>query len=185
MTTADFPILTTERLVLRQVRAEDSPTVFAFKGNPDVTTQYAREPHASLDQTSDWLQRVQESNAQSDDFMWAVTLKSEERLIGTCLLWNVDLKAQCGELGYELHPDYGRRGMMSEAVAAVVAFGFNELGLHRIEANTFAKNASSTRLLEKLGFTLEGNLRQRVYFRGEYLDQLYYGLLKEEWLQQR
>lgn len=185
MTKTSFPILTTERLMLRQVRSEDAPAVFAFKSNPDVTTQYAREPHSSLEKTRDLLQRVQESNARGEDFMWAVTLKGDDRLIGTCVLWNLDLEAQCGELGYELHPNYGRRGIMSEAAAAVVAFGFKDLNLHRIEANPFAKNTASNRLLEKLGFTLEGNLRQRVYFRGEYLDQLFYGLLKEEWLQRQ
>jgi len=70
---------------------------------------------------------------------------------------------------------------MVEAVSAVLIWGFNELKLHRVEANPLAKNIPSRSLLLKLGFTYEGNLRERIYFRGHFEDQLYFGLLKEIW----
>ena len=71
---------------------------------------------------------------------------------------------------------------MTEAVSAILTYGFTELGLHRIEAVLLARNTSSKHLLQKLGFVNEGNLRQRVFFREAFEDQLYFGLLKDEWL---
>jgi RimJ/RimL family protein N-acetyltransferase len=71
---------------------------------------------------------------------------------------------------------------MAEAVSAIIAYGFSELGLHRIEANPLAGNIASVNLLLKLGFTNEGNLRQRVFFRDRFKDQLHFGLLKDEWI---
>lgn len=71
---------------------------------------------------------------------------------------------------------------MAEAISAILTYGFTELGLHRIEANPGAENTSSRSLLLKLGFTFEGNLRQRYFFRGHFEDAHYFGLLQDEWL---
>ena len=71
---------------------------------------------------------------------------------------------------------------MIEAISAILNYGFTELGLHRIEANPLAGNRASRNLLLKLGFTYEGNLRQRIFFRDHFEDQNYFGLLKDEWV---
>ncbi len=71
---------------------------------------------------------------------------------------------------------------MAESVSAILSYGFAELGFHRAEANPLAGNESSRGLLLKLGFTYEGRLRQRVFFRGHFIDQDYFGLLKDDWL---
>ena len=113
--------------------------------------------------------------------MWFITLDGDRRVIGDCTLWHIESESGCAELGYELNRSYWGRGIASEAASAVVEFGFNGMLLNRIEACPFSENSPSTGLLGRLGFTLEGNLRQRIMFRGKYFDQLYYGLLKEEW----
>ncbi|HXQ91702.1 MAG TPA: GNAT family protein [Nitrososphaerales archaeon] len=105
-------------------------------------------------------------------------LKGE--VVGSCCFWNFE-GFHCAELGYELARKYWRQGIMVEAVSAVLTWGFNELKLHRVEANPLAKNIPSRSLLLKLGFTYEGNLRERIYFRGHFEDQLYFGLLKDIW----
>ena len=71
---------------------------------------------------------------------------------------------------------------MAEAIAAILTYGFTELGLHRIEAVTDPRNTPSKSLLLKLGFTYEGNLRQHFFFRDQFLDAHYFGLLQNEWL---
>jgi RimJ/RimL family protein N-acetyltransferase len=71
---------------------------------------------------------------------------------------------------------------MAEATSAILTYGFTELELHRVEANPLARNESSRSLLLKLGFTYEGNLRERIFFRGHFEDQHYFGLLRDEWL---
>jgi len=70
---------------------------------------------------------------------------------------------------------------MPEAISAILTYGFSEMGLHRIEANPGAENTPSRSILFKLGFTFEGNLRQRYFFRGYYEDAHYFCLLEDEW----
>ncbi len=113
--------------------------------------------------------------------MWFITMKGEDRVIGDCTLWNLDIPSSCGELGYALDSSYWGRGIASEAISAIIEFGFGKMQLNRIEACPFSSNEPSMSLLQKHGFKLEGNLRQRVFFHGKYYDQLYYGLLKPEW----
>jgi ribosomal-protein-alanine N-acetyltransferase len=178
----EFPLLTTNRLFLRQLQPSDAEALFAIKSNVEVTKHYGQEPHKSIDDSLGWIQRLHESYAQRQDIAWCMTLAGEDRLIGVITLWNLDPGYHCGELGYELHPAYEKRGIMTEAVTAVLTFGFTDLGLHRVEATPFADNPASKNLLLKLGFTYEGTLRQRHFFRDHYKDQLYFGLLKDEWL---
>lgn len=177
-----FPTLTTERLTLRQLLLSDADALFAIKGDAAVTTRYGMEPHRSPDVTRGWIERRQQSFADGDNFAWAVTLRGEDALIGSVMLWNFDPGYHCGELGYELRPAYEKRGIMTEASSSVVAYGFGTVGAYRVEATTFETNSASKKLLERLGFRHEGTLRQRIYFRGEYFDERYYGLLKSEWL---
>lgn len=176
-----FPTLATSRLNLRQRQPTDAEAMFAIKSDPQVTLVYAQEPHQSLDDTRAWIHRPQGYYDQRDTLFWCLTLKNDDTAIGSCTFWNFDFDSHCAEIGYELHPAYWQQGIMSEALSTVIAYGFNELGLNRIEACPFAGNTASKSLLLKLGFTHEGTLRQHVFFRGYYLDQLYFGLLKEEW----
>lgn len=176
-----FPILTTQRLVLRQLVPADGEALFVIKSDFEVTKHYGQEPHQSVRDTLAWIEVLRTSYEQRTDLAWCVTLK-DGTLIGACTLWNLDPGYHHGEIGYELHPAYGGQGIMTEAVSAILDFGFSVLGLHRVEATPFDDNAASKSLLLKLGFSYEGNLRQRYFFRDHYKDQLYYGLLKEEWL---
>lgn len=176
-----FPALTTNRLRLRQVREADAEALFAIKSDLEVTRPYGQEPHRTREDTLGWIRRLEADYDRCDTLFWALTLQGEDRLIGSCLFWNFDPAYACAEIGYELERAHWRQGLMAEAVSAVLAYGFGELGLHRIEANPLAGNLSSRDMLEKLGFTHEGTLRQRHFFRGQFEDQTYYGLLNEEW----
>ena len=107
--------------------------------------------------------------------------KGEERAIGSCCYWHFDWKSKCAAVGYEMHRCYWGKGIMTEALAPVLVYGFDGIRLNRVEACPLAENAASCGLLLKLGFKHEGNLRQRVFFRGRFVDQYYYSLLKSEW----
>ena len=175
------PILTTDRLRLRQIQPADTEALFAIKSDFAVTLQYGQEPHQSLDDTEAWIRRLQASYDQRDSLFWCLTRADEDTAIGGCVLWNFDTDFHCAEIGYELHPAYGRQGIMTEALATVLTFTFGDLRLHRVEANPLAGNPASIHLLQKLGFTYEGTLRQRHFFRDHFEDQLYFGLLNDEW----
>ena len=177
----EFPVLTTARLQLRQMRPSDAAAMFAIKSNLIVTTPYGQEPHPSPDATLAWMQRHRGYYEQRQALFWCITFKNTETVIGSCTFWNFDPGYHGAEIGYELHPDYWRRGIMSEAVSAALDYGFGALGLHRIEAVMLAENTASEQLVRKLGFAHEGTLRQREFFRGQFHDQLYFGMLSTEW----
>lgn len=173
--------LSTDRLSLRQMKMDDAEAVFAFKSDPSVTVCYGQEPHRTIEESRAWLQRRMDDYAIRDSIFWVLTLKDDDEAIGECCLWNFDSSFQCAEIGYELHTKFWYKGLMAEALKAVLAYGFLEMGLHRIEASPLAGNIRSQNLLSKLGFRLEGTLRERHFFQGRFLDQMYFGLLKEEW----
>jgi len=177
-----FPSLTTKRLYLRQIQPGDVEALFAIKSDTKVTEPYGQEPHRSIEETQALIQRLQALYERREALFWCITLKGEDTVIGSCTFFQFDADYLYAETGYELHRAYWRRGITAEVVSAVLTYGFTELGLHRIEANVDASNTPSENLLLKLGFTYEGNLRQRYYFRGRFEDQHCFGLLRDEWM---
>lgn len=173
--------LPTDRLLLRPIQGDDAAALFTVRSDPRVTEQYGQGPDRSVEDTARWIRNVLDGFSKQESMAWALAL-DDDTVIGECCLWNFGQGHQCAELGYELHSDHWRRGLMTEAVSAILAYGFNEMGLHRIEANPLASNTASQRLLLRLGFNLEGTLRERIPFRGGFEDQLYYGLLRDEWM---
>ena len=176
-----LPALTTERLRLRQMRPDDAQAVFAFKSDPHVTRCYGQEPHLTDAETMAWIQKRMIDYGSRDCMFWVLTPKDDDIAIGECCFWNFAADLKCAEIGYELHRDHWNAGLMSEALAAVLKFGFEELGLHRIEANPLAGNERSQSLLLNLGFRYEGTLRERHWFQGRFVDQMCFGLLSREW----
>lgn len=176
-----FPGLTTERLRLRELRHADAAALFAILSDEEVTAYYGHEPHQSLDDTRALIDDIQARYARREIIRWAITRQGEERLIGSCSLHHFDPGYHHAETGYELDRACWGQGLMAEALGAVLTYGFEELGLQRIEAIIDEANARSKGLLLKLGFRYEGRLRERYYFRGGFEDEYYYGLLKHEW----
>jgi ribosomal-protein-alanine N-acetyltransferase len=177
-----LPTLTTARLILRPVTLADVNAFYAIKSDPRVTVPYGVEPHATPDRTRTWVEDLLRYQTQRDALFWTLTLKGDDRAIGGYTLWNFSEDFRCAELGYELHPDFRRQGLSSEAITAILDYSFDALDLHRIEACPSGRNTASSNILFKLGFTHEGTLRERFSFRGDFYDQLYFGLLKTEWL---
>ena len=177
-----FPTLTTNRLRLRQLRPADAEALFAIRSDPVGTEFMGQEPHQTLEDTQKLIQRLQISYEQRNSLLWCITFKGEDTAIGTCMFFSFNFDFHYAEAGYDLHRAYWRQGIVSEAMSAVLTYGFTELELHRIEADVAPDNTRSKNLLLKLGFTFEGNLRQRYFFRGQFEDEYYFGLLKDEWL---
>ena len=177
----NFPVLRTDRLVLREPRMNDAGDVFSFKSDPEGTMGYCTEPYQDIAQAKKWITSLSEGYARREHILWFITLIGEDRVIGDCTLWHLDLPSLCGELGYELHKDYWKRGIASEAAREVLRFAFTDMGLNRVEANPFSHNEPSHKLLRGLNFTFEGTLREKYRFRGKYYDQALYGILSEEW----
>lgn len=176
-----IPALITERLVLRQIRPSDAEAFFAAYSDEEVMRYQGHEAHQSIDETHAMIQLTQERFDTHEAIRWGITLIGDDTLLGSCGLHHFDAKHSHAEIGYELKRSHWGQGIMAEAVAAMLTYGFVELGLHRIEAIIDDANTRSKGLLLKLGFTYEGNLRQRYAIRGIFEDEYYYSLLQDEW----
>jgi len=176
-----FPSLTTNRLLLRHIVPGDAEALFAIRSDVETMKFFGQEPHESLDETKDVIRRMEERYTIKEALRWCITLQGDDGLIGTCTLFHFDEGFDRAETGYELNRALWGKGFMTEAMSAILTFGFNELGLHRVEAVIDIANERSKNLLFKLGFIYEGNLRQRYFFRGHFEDEHYFGLLKDEW----
>ena len=125
--------------------------------------------------------RLMDQNiATNDAIAWGITLKDSDSLIGNVAFWRIEKEHYRAEIGYVLHPDYWRKGIMSEVLQTVLKFGFETLKFHSIEANVNPENAASIRLLEKQGFVREGYFRENYYYRGQFLDSAIYSLLEKD-----
>lgn len=178
---AHFQHLITGRLLLRQIQPKDADALFAAFSDEDAMRFYGHEPHRSLDETRQLIEQIQVRYARREAIHWGITLKGEDRVIGSCSFHHFDTGFHRAETGYALTRAYWRQGIMAEAMAAVLTYGFTELGLHRVEAIIDIENEPSKYLLLKLGFSYEGNLRQRYSYRDHFEDEHYFGLLTHEW----
>jgi len=114
-------------------------------------------------------------------FQQAVTLKSNNLLIGNCGIRMDKVNALAADIGYELDPKYWNHGYATEAAIAMVDFGFSNFDLHRVWSWCVADNLGSAHVLEKLGMKLEGRLREKEFYKGKWWDTLMYGILVDEW----
>ena len=175
-----FPSLATNRLQLRQIQPSDVEAFFA-PFSDEETMQFYGEPHRSVDDTRQAIAQTQARFVQREEIRWGITRTGQDQVIGSCGFHHFDADFQRAETGYILNRAFWGQGMMIEAMSCILTYGFAELGLHRVEAIIDIANERSQSLLLKLGFTYEGNLRQRYSFQGRFEDQHYFGLLKDEW----
>ncbi|HSF45457.1 MAG TPA: GNAT family N-acetyltransferase [Chitinophagaceae bacterium] len=147
-----FPILATERLILRQLFMSDEKEVFALRSDREINRYLDRQQSSTLDDARDFISRVSENINKNESLYWAITLNGRNYLVGTCCLFGFsDEEAKC-EIGYELLPGFQGRGIMLEALKKVIDYAFNTLKVQVIEACMHQDNRSSIRLMEKLSF---------------------------------
>ncbi|MCU0523160.1 MAG: GNAT family N-acetyltransferase [Anaerolineae bacterium] len=159
LTPATFPILLTERLVLRDIRLSDAADIFAFAGDP-VVQQWDGGPVDDIATVAEYIEKDRAAAAEGKEFMWGITLKPSDTVIGRVSLGSWAKHNAHAEVGYDLAQAYWRQGIGSEAVWAVVRFAFDVLRLHRVQAFPTMDNIASVRLLERLGFVHEGTNRE-------------------------
>ena len=163
-----MPTLTTERLVLRPMRTADAYDMYEYACLEEVTEFLLWSPHPSVSYTRDYLAYIESRYATCDFFDWAVTLKDSGKMIGTVGFTKIDTSNNSAEIGYVLNPQYHGQGIALEAARRIVEFGFDTVGLHRIEAKFMKGNRASLRVMEKLGMTLEGYSVDGMYVKGKY-----------------
>ncbi|HPE69698.1 MAG TPA: GNAT family N-acetyltransferase [Thermotogota bacterium] len=174
-------ILTTPRLILRPMKESDAPDMFAYASNPEVTRYTLWETHRSLEDAQVFLQGQEFSQKEGLVHNWAIVWKEQNRMIGTggFIWWKIPHRS--AEIGYALSQDFWGRGIMSEAMQAVLHFGFTRMQLNRIQAHCLVDNLGSERVMQKIGMRFEGVSRQEVFSKGQFRDLKRYAILKSDW----
>lgn len=176
-----FPEVKTERLILREASLSDAQKYHELLSIEELS-KYSNIPQCPTIKRSerfiDWMSKLY---TRKKGCAWIITHQNSEEVIGAIRINAMHKKASYGEIGYELHPDYWNRGLMTEAVSCITHYGHTMFHLNRMEAWVIPGNVGSEAVLMKAGYTYEGTLRQRLNMRGQLCDtKIYSHLISDE-----
>ncbi len=177
-----FPVLETERLLLRELQPQDAPDAFQFYTDKEVM-RFFDAPMTRLGEVQQSFVEHRRHFEENAAIRWGITLRGKGKVIGTCGYSrdsNGPDTCWYATLSYVLAMPYWNKGIMTEALAAIIQFGFDHYQLHRLEAHIALPNLASQRVLQKLGFHEEGLLRERFFENGRFHDEKMFSLLKTD-----
>lgn len=173
-----FPILQTERLLLRRLDKADVGAVYALRSD-ELAMKYIPRPLVSnYEEALEHIAMIDSKITSNEGINWAITLKGSPGLIGIIGHYRIKPEHFRAEVGYMILPEFNNQGIITEALATVVRYGFDVLKLHSIEAIIDPGNTASARVLEKNGFIREAHLRENEYYEGRFLDTVIYSLIE-------
>ena len=179
--TTRFPTLTTARLRLRQLTHDDAHAMMALFGDERVL-RFLDHPPVDTEQKAvemiDWLNHEYDAKCEPQ---WGITLKDGSALIGMCGLYGWDIRSRRIDLGYHLLPAEWGKGHATEAAWAMIRWAFENLDIHRIQADITEGNIASERVLLKCGFTVEGVWRESCWEHERFVNIKQFGLLRREY----
>jgi RimJ/RimL family protein N-acetyltransferase len=177
-----LPALEARRVRLRALTEADVPALFDVFGDVEVCRYWSRPAVAGLPDARALLGEIESGFEKRSLLQWGIAIRENDAVVGTCTLTSIAIEHRRAELGFALGRPHWGRGLMAEALARLLGCAFDELGLHRLEADADPRNTRSIRVLERLGFRREGLLRERYILDGEVQDAVVFGLLRSEWL---
>lgn len=173
-----FPVLETNRLVLRAMTPADASDYYQLRSNPRVMQYLDRPLATSIEDMQKMITDVEKGIQEKTLINWGICLKGQSQIIGTIGYYKIMPAHFRAEIGYLLDDAFHRRGLMSEALGAVLKFGFEHMHLHSIEAQLNPHNEASIGILHKFRFTKEAHFKQNYFFQGKFLDTAVYSLIK-------
>ena len=171
----------TERLLLRAHRLDDMESLLDYYSDPDVARYIPWQPWSRDEAEVHIHKRVERTEIDGHDSALALVVEREQRRIGDVVLWPADETLARGEMGWAFHPAVAGHGYATEAARALIGIAFETYGMRRVIAQLDSRNAASARLCERVGMQREAYLRQDVWTKGEWTDNVIYGLLASEW----
>jgi len=177
--------LRTERLVLRPLRPDDAAALYGIYADPRVMRYWSGTPWTDATKAHEMIAKDASAMRDGEYARLGLARIDDDTLIGACTLFALNAQCRRAEVGYALAHAVWGRGYMHEALGALLAYGFGELALNRVEADIDPRNVASAKTLERLGFRQEGYLRERWIVADEVSDSSLYGLLRREWMARR
>ncbi len=178
---ANIPSIDTERLTLRRININDVEDMYEYSIDERVTKYLTWSPHPDKQYTLEYINYLQSRYKTGDFYDWGIVLRSENKMIGTCGFTRFDYVNNSAELGYVLNSEYHGKGIAVEASRRIMRFGFEKLGLNRIECKYIIGNDASRRVMDKNGMTFEGIRREGMLIKGEYRDIGICSILRREY----
>ncbi|MCK8520469.1 GNAT family N-acetyltransferase [Aquimarina sp. D1M17] len=163
-----FPILESERVVLRQFKESDLENVFKGLSHPDIIKYYGIS-FDSLEATKEQMTWFSDLEKNETGIWWAVCSKDNGRFLGAGGLNDINKENRKAELGFWLLPEHWGKGLMTETIPLILKYAFEHIGLHRIEGFVETENANCKRALAKLNFNLEGTMRDCEIKNGAFI----------------
>lgn len=181
---ARLPVLETPRLTLRRLTMRDAQDIYRYAQDPEVARHVLWEAHQSIWESRAYIRFLLYQYRSGLPGSWGIVLKETGRVIGTIGYMNHSADNAAAEVGYSLAQEHWGKGLMTEALTAVIDETFRVLKLHRIEAMHFTDNPASGKVMAKCGMTHEGHLRERVCCKGIFRDVEMWGILRKDWERQ-
>lgn len=178
-----LPRLHTERLTLRCAKMGDTADLYDICRDPAVARYVLWDAHTSPSITRNYIRFLQRQYRQGEPPTFVIVFEPEKKVVGTISFIWIQQENRSAEVGYSLHHHYWNRGIATEALKAILKYGFQELELNRIEAQHDVANPASGRVMEKAGMQREGILRERIYNKGKYVDVMLYSILRRDYRQ--
>jgi len=183
---AMLPLLTGERVHLRAMRQDDVAALFALQSDPVGMRYWSHAPLIRIEQAQEVFERNDRNARAGESLPWAIALNPDDArqggdaLIGTCSLFALDATHRRALIGYALARAHWGQGYAQEALRLALPHAFGALALNRVEADIDPRNVASVRVVERLGFTREGLLRERWRVGDDVQDSVIYGLLARD-----
>lgn len=174
-----IPALQTQNLILRSLRPEDKEDLFQIRSDARMHLFTDTEPDGSIDETERYIRKMLDGAGGNLWLIWAMEHKETHRVIGSASIWNFNEEHTAGELGFGILPAYQGKGLMKEALARVVSFGFDACKMTLLEAYTEELNIPARKLLERLGFWEQRNIAEKGNLSDRVFRMIVYRLNKE------
>ncbi|HLN96766.1 MAG TPA: GNAT family N-acetyltransferase [Flavobacterium sp.] len=177
-----FPVLETERMILKQLDDQQVDMLFELRSDPE-TMQYVKRPMVTTrEEAEQHLQLITSKIEANEGINWGLYLREQpDQAIGVMGHYRIHVEHFRSEVGYMVLRPYWGRGLVTEALHAVLQYGFETMQLHSTEAIIDPANIASARVLEKNGFVKEAHFLENEFFEGKFIDTMVYSLLKSRW----
>lgn len=177
----EFPQLETQRFYLRRITLHDAKEIYHYFSNDEVTKYYDLDSFTTIQQAIDLIEHWDMRFKENQGIRWGIAKKEDNKLIGSCGYHNLAKEHHKAEIGYEVAPNYWRKGVITEVLKPILTYGFQQMKFHRIEAFYDPENIASQKSLEKAGFCYEGTLKECFFEKGKFVDAVICSLLSKDY----